>query len=282
MSDSQDIQRAATRVERAIDEAHSRFAGAPEADRVQGMAAAVRHALASEAKDVQSEILSRLRELYPRLEPRAEDPATAAELERLRGELESARRQPPQAPAPAPRAAADAAGLVTALLGTEGGRGGDMAADAERAVDVVRSLSAFALDLGRAFLGAAAKAGETMLHVDRFKAALRGELAGTQPAGTVAKLLDEVKLRVAGQIEAFPTACTDGARQMLKELDPLVIQDQAQGDAAKRGGFRLFQHRELWEAYQRRYDELMAAEDLFQTFFDGPLRRALYRLQEKK
>jgi hypothetical protein len=280
MDDELDLNRTAVKLERAADEAHSRYAGSPESERIDGIVAALREALGGEPETAHSALLDRMAEWYPPVPPRIDDPAAAAELLALRAEVERLRQQPS---IPPPRGDFDTASLLEALLGRDAERvtreGG---ADADRITAIVQLLASFATDLAKGFLGAAGKAGETAIHLDRFKSTLRGELSGKSPAGSLKTLLDEIKLKVAAQLEAVPTACSDGARQILKELDPLVLQDQAGEKGVRIAGLRPFQHRELWETFQRRHAELMSAEDLYQTYFDGPLRRALYRLQERK
>ena len=283
MSEERDVVQAAARLERAAEEAHSRYAGASQSERAAGIATALREALAAEPEALQSPVLEQMVEWYPLIPVRTDDPALAAELTELRAEVQRLRQQQSAAPAaPAPPSSIDRS-LLEALLG----RGAEKEATPppERVVASVRALAALAADLARAFLAITAKAGETALHADRFRTALRGELAGTQPAGSLQALLDEIKLKVAGQLEAFPTACADGARQILKELDPLLLKDAA--DESKQGvrlpgGFRPFQFREWWETFEKRHAELTASDDLYQTYFDGPLRRALYRLKERK
>jgi hypothetical protein len=284
VSEEREVVQAAARLERAVEEAHSRYAGASESERTAGIATALRQALAAEPEAVHSAALEQMVEWYPLIPVRTDDPALAAELGELRAEVQRLRQERSATPAAAPAAPSSVdRALLEALLG----RGAEKEATPppERIVASVRALTALAADLARAFLAITAKAGETGLHADRFRTALRGELAGTQPAGSLQALLDEIKLKVAGQLEAFPTACADGARQILKELDPLLLKDQA--DEKKEGvrlpgGFRPFQHREWWETFEKRHAELTASDDLYQTYFDGPLRRALYRLKERK
>jgi len=283
VSDEREVVQAAARLERAVEEAHSRYAGAPESERTAGIATALRQALAAEPESLHSAALEQMVEWYPLIPVRTDDPALAAELAELRGEVARLRQQKSAEPAPAPAAAPIDRPLLEALLGR--GAEKEPTPAAERVVGSVRALASLASDLARAFLAVTAKAGETALHADRFRTALRAELAGAQP-GALQALLDEIKLKVAGQLEAFPTACADGARQILKELDPLLMKDAAEekkeGVRLPGGLGRVFQHREWWEAFERRYAELVSSDDLYQAYFDGPLRRALYRLKERK
>jgi hypothetical protein len=286
MSSAADLERAAARLERALDEAFSRYAGAGEDERVGGMAAALQAALAGEPGAMQAALLETLAaRVAPSESPMPEvvtsvtaSPESTAELAVLRQRVQELEAQ---------AATADAGGsgdtrILDALLGAEARTlAPEQRPAPERLAAVVQLLTAFAVDLARAFLAAADRRGDTARQVDRFRAALRGELAGGGQG--LAPLLDEIKHTLATQVEALPIACVKGAQQMLKELDPLVIEDQASESGGRQfGGLRPFKYRELWETFEKRHTELMSSEDLYRTYFDGPLRSALYRLREAK
>lgn len=288
MSEAGQIKSACARLERAADEAYSRYGGVPEAQRIDGIAAALEESLAGEPEARRAALLEMLAERFaacplPQL-PRAEtDDASAAELAALRLEVERLHAVQDRAGGEAVRTPPPE--IVEVLLGREAAR---LAEEGPLAVanvaGVVQQLVTFVMDLGRAFLGMGAGShdGGTVRQLDRLRQAVRGEVLGSGQAGSLATVLEELKLQVGVQLQALPVACNDGAQQLLKELDPLMLEDQAQEQALKLGGLRPFRHREAWEAFRKRHAELVSSEDLYRTYFDGPLRRALRRLQEAK
>jgi hypothetical protein len=285
MSSMDDVKRGVERLQRSIDEAYSRYAGAGEKERIDGIAMALQGALIDETAALQPALLDALAEAYetPDPEPAAPqiDAGRTAELAALRLEIDRLERQQHR---PSAAAASTSPALAEVLLGRDAERNGDVQQPDEAIVaSVVQALVGFAVDLGLGFLATGTKPGDTARHRDHIKSTIRGELLGSLPAGSLADLLGHIKSNVGVQLQAFPKACADGARQMLKELDPLVLEDRAsEGGALAVGGFRPFRHREAWEMFCKKYQELASSEDLFRTYFDGPLQKHLFRLRESK
>lgn len=283
------IKSACARLERAADEAYSRYGGASETQRIDGIAAALEESLAREPEALRSVLLDTLAERFaaaplPQRPADGTDDASAAELAALRLEVERL-RQGAQAPPGGEGGSTPPPGILEALLGRDTARASEEAPlDVTNVAAVVEQLITFVMDLGRAFLsmGAGSKEGATVRQLDRLRQAVRGEVLGSAPSGSLATVLEELKHRVGAQLQALPMACNDGAQQLLRELDPLMLEDQAQEQAVKLGGLRPFRHREAWEAFRKRHAELVSSEDLYRTYFDGPLRRALRRLQEAR
>ena len=280
MSDAAAEREAIARVERALDETYSRHAGLDEQARVDALAEALQQALASEPEAARVALLDQLeRRNAPAPASSASEPsqspaANAAELEELRREIERL-RQAPSAAATAPSTGADRAVLM-ALLGGEAERLGS-GVDAARVAGVVQALTAFARDLVKGFLSEPGKRGDSIVQLDRFHSAVRGELSGSLAGGSTSALLGEATRRVGVQLEAFSVACARGAKSLLDELGPELLEDQC-GE----GGFGPFKYRGMWETFVRRQRELADASDLFETYFDPALRNAMYQLGDQK
>jgi hypothetical protein len=288
MIDTGDTDRAIARLQRALDDAYSRYAGSGESERVDGMATALEEALANEAPPLHAELLERLAEEFAEIAlpcpvppgvgdtgvrtttSAGPDPALLGELSALRLEVERLRGAARRAPEPVRHVPS---GLPEALLGADA-HGVDAVLDPGRALSLVAELASFCADVGRAFLQGGTRGGGAQ--GDALAASLHGELAGTLPAGSVAARLGEIKQEVANQLEAVTMGCADGARQLLKELDPLVLEDGAREQLPRLGMFR---DGELWKVYQRRHAELSNREDLYRAYFDGQIRKYQFRLR---
>lgn len=276
MSEADETDRALARLERAVDEAYSRYARAAEAERIDGMAAALREALSSEPATSHDTLLRLMADRYQSAPTRSATGGALDEIRHLRAELASLRQSAIAEPVRQP--AADAA-LLRGLLGRDADRlPAGAPADAAQMVAVIEQLTKLALDLAKAFLTDGDKQhDDTGRHVDRFRTTLLGELSGTLPTGSFGALLDEIRRTVAAPLEAFPGACDAGARQILRELDPLVLDDEATESGVRVMGYRPFRLREIWDKFQQRHQELSASEDLYGTYFDAPLRKSLRR-----
>lgn len=268
------------RVERALDEAYSRYAGLDEESRVEGLAEALQQALASEPEATHADLLDHLARRHTLPPASSSNPPSqamatnAAELEDLRREIERL-RQAQSAVVVAEPAALDR-GVLEVLLGADAQRL-ESSVDPARVAGVVKALTAFAVDLVKGFLSAPGRQGDSIVQLDRFRNAVRAELSAASPAGGTDALLEETKRRIGVQLEAFSVACSRGAKSLLDELGPEVLEDLC-GD----GGFGPFKYRGMWETFVRRHRELADAEDLFETYFDPALRNAMFQLGEKK
>jgi hypothetical protein len=280
MSEAEAEREAIARIERALDEAYSRYAGLDEQARVDGLTEALHEALASEPGVTRIALLDQLdKRTAPVLTPVAEQPnqaspAQLAEVQELRREIERLRQVQSEA-VPAASTGAERA-VVMALAGGEVERlGGSV--DGARLAGVVQALAAFARDMVKGFLSEPGKRGDSIVQLDRFHSTVRGELAASLPAGSTAALLGETTQRVGIQLEAFSVACGRGARSLLDELGPELLED-----LCGEGGFGPFKYRSMWETFVRRHRELADAPDLFETYFDKALVNAIYQLAEKK
>lgn len=271
---------AVQRAERALDEAYSRYAGLEESVRLAGLEEALEQALASEPAPLRLVLLDQLEERHAlpaenaRVEVLQPPPTNTAELNALRSEVERLRVALAAAATAAP-ADADRA-LLRALIGGEADRLTNTV-DAARAARVVQALATFARDMVKGFLSDPSKAGDSVVQLDRLRSSLGGELSGSLASGSVEALLNEVTRRVGVQLEAFSVACERGAKSLLNELGPQVIEDTS-GDPGIFGK----SFKTLWEAFARRQRELVDTDDLFESYFDPALRNAIYQLREKK
>ena len=277
MSAVREIERILARTERAMDEAYSRFARADESQRVDGVASALQRAIESVPADLQPVILELLGDRYEASGPRTDDTALAAELALLRAETERLRaeRQATQG-----RQRPDAM-VLQALLGADGmDAPGNGSADAEQVSAAVRELVVFSLDLARGFLGSVETANGASENAERWRRGLQAQLRG-EPGEPLAALLEETKMSIVALLQGIPSACRDGAKQLLKELDPLLLEYQARDSGKQILGFQLSHFRDLWQAFQRRYAELFGDDDLYEAYFAGPLKKARFQLRTR-
>lgn len=261
------------RLQRSLDEAYTRYAGEDEESRVEGLVEALGRALALEPEEARAALLEELGAGYvapPEAHAHVAHAAATSEIDALREEIERLRAAPPP-----PRAGATENAVVEALLG--GGLDPREVADPTRVAGAVRALAIFAMDLIKGFLSTS-DPGSSLVQLDRFRAALRGELQGASPAGTTAALLEETKLAIGLQAQAFTIACVRGAKGMLSELDPVFLEDLSAG-----GGFLgIGKHQKMWETFEKHHRELLSSDDLYDTYFDGAFRAALLDLRARK
>jgi hypothetical protein len=267
------------RIQRTVDDAYSRYAGLEEQARVDGLTDALLQALGAEPAAMRAAALDFLERenAVAAVGPSAAPPAPAvanAEVEELRRELERLRQAPATAATPSP--GAPDGGVVDALLGADAERFAG-SVDPTRIAGVVQALAAFAVDMVKGFLSAPDRPGDSFVQLDRFRTAVRGELTGSGAAGSTRSLLAETTRRVGVQLEAFSVACERGAKSLLGEISPELLEDQ-RGE----GGFGPFKYRGMWETFARRHRELTDSGDLFENFFDPALRNAMYQLGEKR
>jgi hypothetical protein len=278
-----ETQATALRIQRALEETLDRHAGGPEAERLDALVRDLREELRAPGRG-RGAVLHTLRapqpkdELTPR--PAAETVPSARELEleeevgRLRSALAAA-----EARAPAP-----AGGLVGTLgkmlmlpsRDVEALIAGGAAAE-EGLLATLDVLVDFALGLLRAYIPVTQDEDRTMAGmVQRLLAdGVLGRSTGTDLAAHVGR----TRRQVGGQVLAFRRVCEEGARALLKTLAPAVIEAEAGKQATfleKRFGVAA----QCWELYQKRFEELRTAADLYQAHFDGPLRREMHRLAQ--
>jgi hypothetical protein len=280
-------EQAALRLRATLEELLDRHADTGEAARSEALVRSLRHEAAALPGKSKAAVLTALRALYP------DDPTPAAsaggtsatqrrleqEIARLRDALAEARAAagaaaaaaPAQAPPPAP-AGEFARRMASVLVG-----GADAAAGPEaeeRIAGIVGVLQGFAAGLARTYLGATAEPDRTM--AGHFQAVLADEIAGRRPAGSVEALLEQIRRQIGAQLVAFREACDAGAQNLLKQISPHAVADGAK-EGVKFAGMRPFWHRECWERFEARWEDLRTSDNLYETYFDGAFRRALLR-----
>jgi hypothetical protein len=112
----------------------------------------------------------------------------------------------------------------------------------------------------------------------RIRAIIADEVAGRVSPGQLEAQLEDIRHQVAGQILAFRDACEVGVQNLLRQLRPEAIEAESGKQAVTVAGRRPFFHRECWEHFERRHEDLRAADNLYETYFDGAYRSALRRL----
>jgi hypothetical protein len=144
-----------------------------------------------------------------------------------------------------------------------------------RILAALATLVEFASRLGRVYLGATAEADRTM--AGRVQALVADVIEGRASPEGLRDLFERMFQQIGGQLLAFREACEAGARNFLKQLSPAAIEAATAKGATTVGGRRPFFYRECWEWFQQRYEELRAADHLYESYFDGAFRAALLR-----
>jgi hypothetical protein len=276
VTDVKELERTVARLERAMDDAYSRYAPTAEEERIAGITTALRTAVLSVPGPLRAISLELLADRCEPASSARADPSASAELVLLRAEVEQLRAQAVARDKRAGQA------VLEALIGADRAIAfGDDEPDSARIGEAVRLLTNFALDLAKAFIAATDQKGGADQAVNRLREALRAEVRG-EPGVRLATVLDEIRRNIGVELQAFRVACQDGVQEMLRQFDPLLLELQT---SKRKGGVRIlglrpFRFRELWEALQQRRTEMATDEDLYQTFFDGPLRRARERLRQ--
>lgn len=279
-----EAQAEAVRIQRVLEETLDRHAGRPEAERTEALAEVLRAEVGARPAAARAPLVAALRSFAPEEAaiapsvPAAALRALEAEVERLGREL-AARPVPVAAAAPAPAAAGELARrMVTVLLGSgrdaEALLAGGPAAE-ERLLGALAALVDFTGRLGRVFLGATTDAERTM--AGRTQALLADALEGRVPMEDLTRVLEQIYQQIGGQLLAFREACDGGAKELLKQLAPAAIESASAKDATAVGKRRPFFYRECWEWFEKRYEELRTADNLFESYFNGAFRRALLR-----
>lgn len=279
-----EIQAEAVRVQRALEHVLDRHAGSGESERSAALARALGAELSKLAAPSQALVLSALAALYPEelaaTAPAPGDRAAASRLEQevadLKGALQRAKVQgaAPRSTTPLPTDLV--AALVQAVAGGRGAASITTPDGQQRLVAITMSLVSFASGLARTYLGVTAEPDKTM--AGHLQAVLADELEGRRPAGSADALLEQIRRQIGGQLVAFREACESGARNLLKQIAPSAIADGTQRKAkVSIGGVRPFYYRECWEAFEAQWEELKAADNIYETYFDGGFRGALLR-----
>ncbi len=137
----------------------------------------------------------------------------------------------------------------------------------------IELLCGFVEDLTKAFGSPGGRRGKSPDgYGDALKSVLLAQLSEDQQLG---QYLDSLKARVGTLALNLPRICANGARSLLEELEPAVVEDVAR--SAGRVGIGPFKYRDLWLAFERRYTELVSEEGLYERYFDGHLKRLVHR-----
>ena len=279
-----DPQLAAMRILAALEELLDRHAGRPDEERQATLVSALRDLMTEIPDAERGPTLQALRALLPPDEVvrDVEAGAAAARVFELEDEVARLREQLRAVPAPAPAAASTSASpeltaRLTRMLQV-GANELEAAAPADleaRLADTLALLVDFAIGLLRAYIPVTQDEDRTVAGLVQ-RVVADAVLGRGDPDGLAAHV-ERTRRQIGGQVLAFRRACEDGARSVLKGLTPAVIESEAARTASflerKLGGAT-----QCWEAYQKRFDEIRAATDLYQTHFDGPLRREMHRL----
>jgi hypothetical protein len=270
------------RILAALEELLDRHAAEPDAERQATLVAGLRSLVMELPDAARAPTLHALRALVPPDEVVRDVGAGAAqarvleledEVARLRAEL----RAVPAVPAAAPPSAPELTARLARLLQVgprelEAAQGADLEG---RLVDTLGVLVDFALGLLRAYIPVTQDEDRTVAGLVQ-RVVADAVLGRGEPEG-LATHVERTRRQIGGQVLAFRRACEEGARSVLRGLTPDVIANEAARNATfleKKFGTA----GQCWEVYQKRFDEIRAATDLYQGHFDGPLRREMHRL----
>jgi hypothetical protein len=274
---------AAMRIQRRLDEVLDRQAAAGEVARTDALLSELRDAVRALPVAERGPVLGMLQRMYP------EAPATAPvaagpsmrereledEVARLTAALEA------RAAAPEPASSDLTAGLAK-VLGLSARDLASLSADPEgaaRLTAVVDTLVEFAVSLLRAYIPVTEDEDRSVAGM--VKRLISDAVSGPAQETALREQIDRTRRQVGGQVVAFRRACEEGARAMLKSLSPAVIEAEASRGAGfleKRFGVAA----QCWELFVRRLEELRGSPELYQTHFDGPLRKELHRLAQAR
>jgi hypothetical protein len=281
MSDPSFSDAQVIRVQRVLEETLDRYAGQDESERAEALARTLRAELSALPAATRAPLLGALVGLYP--EPPVVPTGAPAgdghaqrrleqENERLRVALAAAQARPEKEAAPTPVASGGALyEEIGRLLVGPARRGAPAAVPGaeQRMVGVLRALVDFASSLARGYLSVGLDPDKTMaghLHV-----VIADELEGKRPAGSVKGLFEQMRQQIGSQVMAFREACEAGSRELLGQLDPESIGAEAEKS-------RLFQNTNFRKILERRYGELINADNIFETYFDVAFQRTMRSL----
>jgi hypothetical protein len=269
------------RIHRHLEELLDRQAAAGEGARLDALAAELRDALRGLRADERSPVLALLQRLTPQAPvatPTAHSGPSARELE-LEDEVARLKAERDARPAPASSSPELVAGLAKAIgLSTRDvtAAAGDPAGQARLAA-VVGTLVDFAVSLLRAYIPVTEDEDRSVAKM--VNGLVADAVTGRNQGAELSEQVERTRRQIGGQVVAFRKASDNGARAMLKVLSPAVIEAEASRGASfleKRFGIAA----QCWELFGRRFEELRASPDLYQTHFDGPLRREMHQLAQ--
>jgi hypothetical protein len=273
---------AALRIQQALEDTLDRHAGHAEAERMDALIRRLREEISALPADQRAPTVAALRTLQPAdvsaatpTAPSARELELEDEVTRLRAALAAAQAKPVAMAGVASPALLTQLGKLLALPARELETLATGEGTQERLVSTFALLVDFALGLLRAYIPVTQDEDHTVAGlVQRLVAdAVAGRSAGTDLATHV----ERTRRQVGGQVFAFRRACEEGGRGLLKALAPAVIEAEAAKQASfleKRFGIAA----QCWDMYGKRLEELRTAADLYQAYFDGPLRREMHRL----
>jgi hypothetical protein len=276
-------QATALRIQRTLEETLDRYAGRPEAERVEALVRGLRHEVGALPVPERGPVLRALHALQPAevatvpaapRGPSERELELEAEVERLHALLATAEAKPAPASGELVVPLARLLGLSARELEAQRARGEGAE---QQLLDTVGVLVEFALGLLRAYIPVTQDEDHTVAGmVQRLMAdAVTGRAGGADLAHHV----ERTRRQVGGQVFAFRRACEEGARALLRTLAPPLIE----AEAARQASFlekRLGIATQCWELYQKRFEEIRTASELYQAHFDGPLRREMHRLAQ--
>lgn len=277
-----DPQLAAMRILAALEELLDRHAGQPDEERQMTLVTGLRQLMTEIPEAERAPTLQALRALVPPDEVvrDVEAGTAAARVFELEDEVARLQEQLRAVPSPAPAAPSAGSPELTARLARMlqvGARELENApADLEtRLADTLALLVEFAIGLLRAYIPVTQDEDRTVAGLVQ-RVVADAVLGRGDPDGLAAHV-ERTRRQIGGQVLAFRRACEEGARSVLRGLTPAVIEAEAGRNATfleKKFGTAT----QCWEAYQKRFEEIRAATDLYQTHFDGSLRREMHRL----
>jgi predicted component of type VI protein secretion system len=226
-------------------------------------------------------LLQRLTPQAPVATPTAHSGPSARELE-LEDEVARLKAERDARPAPAASSSPElVAGLAKAIgLSSRDvtAAAGDPAGQARLAA-VVGTLVDFAVSLLRAYIPVTEDEDRSVAKM--VNGLVSDAVTGRSQGAELGEQVERTRRQIGGQVVAFRRASEEGARAMLKVLSPAVIEAEASRGASfleKRFGIAA----QCWELFGRRLEELRASPELYQTHFDGPLRKEMHRLAQDR
>jgi hypothetical protein len=270
------VQTEVLRLQRVVVDLLEQHSNRSSEERVEALVQALRGPIEMLQFPARGEVLSALGGLYG-ASSSVEVSTRLRELEVENRRLEMAlATRPTAAPAPAANPELEAALFEALGLGERAKalRLGDQDLE-RRLIGVLQPLLAFFSELVRSYLGATLDPDRTM--GGRFGSLLAEEIEGTAPEGSVAIMIGQIRQQIGAQLLAFREACDSGARDLLRQLAPPALAAGAGEGGVRLLGARPFYYRECWGNFEKKYEELRTADNVYEAYFDGAFRKALHR-----